>query len=434
MRVPSCPRVLVIAEAANPEWVSVPLVGWSMAKALRRVADVHVVTQERNRSAIERAGWASGRDFTALDTEAVAAPLWKLVGRLRGGAGVGWTLVAAMSVPAYYWFEHLLWRRFATALRSHTWDLVHRITPLSPATPSLLASRLRAIGVPFVVGPLNGGVPWPREFAGTQRREREWLSHARGLHRWLPGYRTTRTDASAILVGSRTTWQEFKEPWREKAVYLPENAIEAVPDSPLESRAPGQPLRVIFVGRFVPLKGIDMLLEACADLVRGGRATVELVGDGPERTALERQVAEFGLRDGVAFRGWLAHAAVAERLRQAHVLGFPSIREFGGGVVIEAMAAGVVPVVVDYAGPGELVTADTGGLVPLGPRAAVVAGFRACIERLASDEPGRAAMALRGRERIRRHFTWERKAEQIAAVYAWALGRAGKPDFGMPFP
>jgi alpha-maltose-1-phosphate synthase len=427
------PRVLVIAEAANPEWVSVPLVGWSIASALREEADIHLVTQKRNSEAIVRAGWVPDRDFTAIDSEAVAARVWKLSSWLRGSSGVAWTLATAMSVPSYYWFEHLFWKRFATELRSETWDIVHRVTPLSPTTPSRLGPKLKALGIPFVVGPLNGGVPWPREFSQARRQEKEWLSYVRGAYRLLPGYRSMRDSAAAIIIGSRATWQQLGDRWNSKAVYIPENAVHAERFLGGNPRPTVGPLRVIFVGRLVPYKGADMLVEACAGSIKAGRLRLEIVGDGPQRSTLERAVAEQQLTAGVTFTGWVNHAGVAARLAQSHVLGFPSIREFGGGVVIEAMAAGAVPVVVDYAGPAEIVTPQTGCLVPPGPREAIVAGLRAQLERLADRPDEVAALAQRGRARIQRWFTWERKAEQIAAIYDWVLGRAGKPDFGMPF-
>src|SRR5437870_5142653 len=117
-------RVLLIAEAANPEWPSVPLVGWSLSRALAKVANIHLVTQVRNRAAILRAGMIEGHDFTIIDNECVAAPLYKFSNRLRGGAGRGWTTITAFSSLAYYSFEHKMWRQFRQRIIAREFDLV----------------------------------------------------------------------------------------------------------------------------------------------------------------------------------------------------------------------------------------------------------------------------------------------------------------------
>src|SRR5262249_44722262 len=122
------------------------------------------------------------------------------------------------------------------------------------------------------------------------------------------------------------------------------------------------------------------------------------------------------------------------RLRKSHVFGFPSIRDFGGGAVLEAMAVGLVPVVLDYGGPGELVSPGTGFAVRLGPRDEIVRELRLVLERLAADPSLVRRLGRRARERVRRSFTWPVKASQVVEVYRFALGRREKPDFGMPYP
>lgn len=416
------PRVLAIAEAANPEWVSVPLVGWSLAQALREVADVHLVTQIRNRDAILRAGLVEGRDFTAIDSEAVARPLWTLAEKLRMGEGKGWTTLQAFNALIYPWFEHLIWKEFGNAIKAGEFDLVHRITPLSPTIASSIAKKVDKAGVPFVLGPLNGGVPWPSQFDAERRAEKEWLSYLRSAYKHLPGRASTLKHASAIIVGSRHTQSEVPEKHQRKTVYMPENGIDPARFN-LASQPEGGVLRATFVGRLVPYKGADMLIQAAADLIRSGRMTLDIIGDGPMLDHLTEQANALECKEGLTFHKWIPHEQVQSILSRSHILSFPSIREFGGGVVLEAMALGVVPVVVDYAGPGELVTRDTGFKVPCGSRDEIIAGFRTTLTELAENPKRLGPLAENAKRLVQSHFLWSRKAEKVRHVYDRALAK-----------
>jgi glycosyltransferase involved in cell wall biosynthesis len=415
-------KVLVIAEAANPEWTSVPLIGWSLARALGEEVEIHLVTHLRNKAAIERAGWVEGREFTALDGDSAGGLFWhSLAQRLRGGAGVGWTTEMALASLSYRHFEALLWRRFGAAIEAGEYALVHRVTPLSPTVTSIIAPRCRRAGVPFLIGPLNGGAPWPKAFDAARRREKEWLSYVRGIYKWTPGHRAMLEAAQRILVGSRHTEADMPAALRNKCVYLPENAIDPARFGSAPQSDFNGTLRAVFVGRLVPYKGPDMLLEAAEPLLRQGLLEIDIVGDGPLAEELRTWIHSRGLEQQVRMHGWVQHDQVHAILCTGHVFAFPSIREFGGGAVLEAMVLGVVPIVVDYAGPAELVDDTVGYRVPLDDRAGIVRGFARLLAELAAKPQVLAPRSRAARARVLERFTWPAKAKQIRNIYEQVL-------------
>lgn len=425
-------KVLILAESCNPGWESVPLVGWSHYHAIAQVADTHLVTRSWNRENLVGAGLVEDRDFTCIDTEALFEPMSRLV-KFISGPNKGYAMLTALAMPSYLLLEHLAWRRFGPAIRAGHYDVVHRVTPVSPAVPSPMAPRCARAGVPFVLGPINGGLPWPAEFPDLRRQEREPLSRLRGAYRYVPGYRSTRNSAAAIVVGSRGAMHDLEPRWRDKAVLLPENAIE--PDrfpvpAPRTPESYGRPLRCVFLGRLVPFKGASIVLDAVAPLLRSGAVTLDIIGFGPEQPGLEAQAEALGVAGAVVWHGKVPHPDVAAILARADVLAFPSLREFGGGVVLECMASGVVPIVLDYGGPAELITPECGVAIPLAPRAQIVTALYDTLARFVADPAPLAAMAAAGVARVQGRFTWPAKAQQMLQVYGWARGERDKPVFG----
>lgn len=430
-------RVLILAESCNPDWYSVPLVGWSHYEALSRLADVHLVTRVRNREALNRAGLREGRDYTAIDTEFVFEPMVRLVNRISG-TNKGWAILTALTIPSYLLFEWIAWRRFRKALKRKQFDLVHRITPVSPAVPSPFARWCREVGVPFVLGPINGGLPWPEQFPDLKRQEGEWLSRFRFMFKAIPGYRATRNAASAIITGGISAFREIPEKWKAKTFYIPENGFD--PERFLGARDrtaqdyADRPLRALYIGRLVPYKGCTMLIEAAAPLIQQGRMVLTIIGVGPEKEPLCERITQLDIADKVRFTGEVSHNSIADYLAGADILTFPSIHEFGGAVVLEAMAMGTVPVIADYGGPAELASSNCAFLVPLRERAEFIAELRTVLEQIAARPEQLAPLAENGRKRANTFFTWSRKAAQTMEIYRWVLGKCQvRPGWGMPF-
>jgi glycosyltransferase involved in cell wall biosynthesis len=417
----NCLRVLAIAEAANPDWTSVPLIGWELTNALRDVANVHLVTQCRNRSAIESRGWRHGIEFTAIDNEKFAAPLFKLASLLRGGQGKGWTTLSAFSAISYYSFEREVWRLFAPRIIGGEFDIVHRITPLSPTCQSTLAKRCSAAGIPFVIGPLNGGVPWPAGFRRRRHEEKEWLSYIRGLYKLMPAYRSTRINSSAIIVGSEFTRSDQPPSVQAKCVYIPENGINPRLFGTTRSKKASFPLKAIFIGRLVPYKGADIFIRAAEKFVRAGKMTLEILGDGPQNNHLVELISSLNLEKNIHLRGWVSHDKIQDILVTSDIMCLPSIREFGGGVILEAMAVGVTPIVANYGGPAELLDDACGFRVPFTNENDLVEGFARVFEKILETPSKLDELGENAWKRVQDNFTWAKKASQIASVYTAVL-------------
>lgn len=189
---------------------------------------------------------------------------------------------------------------------------------------------------------------------------------------------------------------------------------------------------VLFVGRLIAEKRVDLLLDSVAALAReAGPLRCLIVGDGPERDRLTTLVGELGITDEVTFAGRVADEEIPTLMNRARVLVLPSSREGYGITVVEAQACGAVPIVVDspLSAATELVRHGEDGLIAH----ASVPGIAGCIRELLAD-PERLARMSTAARRSGLARGWDDRASDMERIYANVVAERGGKRRGRTVP
>lgn len=307
--------------------------------------------------------------------------------------------------------------RTVAALRAHRADLVHTHLKHADLVGAAASSWL---GVPLV------STLHVIESAPAGRIDRG--KRAAGL------LARRRFAACTIAVSSsQRTWYRQLSGSDHGLVVLPNGVADPGPP-PAAARArlrqeigvPADGLLVVSASLMRPEKGHDLLLDAVALLPPEPRLTVALAGDGPLRPRLEtRARGDPALRDRVRFLGY--RDDVPALLGAADLVLHTSRADALPTTLIHALAVGVAPVATDVGGIPDIVTAETGLLVPTQPGA-----IAAAVRRLAGDADLRARLGSAGRARFLERFESSGWARRLRVVYDSVLdcGRSIRPTSG----
>ncbi len=419
------PRVALVSDLASLRMGGEAALAVQWFAGLRaRGVDVTLIGHGRNREELE-ALFPQDRDRLLLvPADRLHRALFRAGRPLPHRVKMGTTRFAS-----HLYTQALQRRELRRLIGAGEVDIVHQTMPVSPQEPSLLYG----LGVPVVIGPLNGGLEFPPAF-----RERDpWLESvvtraARAVgervNRWIPG----KQQADLVLVANERTRRALPPGIGRRVATLTENGADVGLWRPAEDGGAAdddrRPLRFVFMGRFVAWKGLDLLLEAFAQL-RRRRVTdrplrLEVWGHGVAQPRYEELARRLGVAPLTRFRGWLSKADSAARLRRAAALVLPSLWECGGAVVLEAMASGVPVIAAAWGGPAEYLDERCGILVPPHDRDALVGGLVDGMERLIREPALRARMGAAGRRKVLQRYAWDAKVERMLALYQETLRRA----------
>jgi glycosyltransferase involved in cell wall biosynthesis len=386
-----------------------------MVRELAREHQVWVFTRSKNRQVIEtelRRCPSPSLYFLYFDIPLISQ----------------WVIWRGVIGQLYYYLWHLSIYFPARSLHKRMqFDLCHHVTWGRHWMPNLVA----LLPIPFVWGPVGGGESIPAVFLrdlGLRGRAFEAL---RNFARWFgehdPFVRITAKRTAVALTPTRSTGSRLENLGVKRVDYVSgQVGINKREFESLRTLTPPKegPIRFLSMGRLLPWKGVHLSLQAFAH-AKLTNAELWIVGDGPDRKRLENLSMKLGISKVVTFWGSSSREEGWTRMGQCHVLLHPCLHGLTTTVIVEAMAAGLPVISLNFE-QGRHAAVRTEGefrIDAISPEQAVNE-MSATIARLAGD----SALCERAGKAASRHvaseFIWECKAQLVSWYYGLAVEKS----------
>ena len=319
-------------------------------------------------------------------------------------------------------------------------DVFHHITFANDWMASYIGALLP---IPYLRGPGGGAHRTPggflREYSFGARFWERFRSAGQWVLRRDPFFVRSQRRARVILLCNREAADAVPKALRHKVQLFPVNGISAEDlriiagenvrqgknaERAPDPQAPSQRLfEVLYAGKLLGLKGVALGIRGFALFAqRHSDVEFSLVGDGPERARLEALIQELGVGNCVHLQKWMPRSELLVLMRASDVFLFPSLRDGGGAVVVEALAAGKPVICMDLAGPGLHVTEDCGIKIPPQTTDQTVKGIADALEHLYGDRELVARMGKAARHRAEEAYVLDKLGDRLRGIYESVLG------------
>lgn len=342
-------KIILSAFACFPNKGSEGVYGWNWAIGLAEKGyEVHCITRNIGRDEINKLVKPDQLSFHYVELPFGCERLYE-----------------SSTIGMYLYY--LLWQWFAyrKAKQLHKvnhFQLVHHVTWGS----TQLGSFMYKLGIPFIFGPAGGGQNAPIAFkdyflkAWANERKREIIS--KWLLKFNPACKNMITEAQTVLVSNFDTAIMVDSVSKNKSSFILDVALSEsfFPETTKVKKTYDGKLKLLWIGRFLPRKGILLLLDVMKELADYPDISLTVVGDGEMRDAFLEKIKIDCLSETVFWKGQVPYEEVKHYYQTNDVFFFTSLRDSGGVQLVEAMAYGMPIVCLDIHGQSDIVNEETG--------------------------------------------------------------------------